>query len=523
MDIQKYQRIFTQESKKYLDELDRLLLRVEKTPDRLELWEDIHGKVHSIKGMAGALSLDRVRDLSHAVEGWCKAFQNGAQEASPAAIQTLFQSADLLRLLVKRMGEIMSIEEQKWYDGAMARLRRGPGDPGPAEPDAAVSPASINRSTVEGIDYVRVRYSLIEELLGFSQELLFLENNLPPLSLEQMSTGLKTWIDEYAAMLKGLHFRLAQLRLISVADFADLFVKTVRNLARESGKKVAFNVVGGALEADITLLERLREPFLHILRNSIAHGIESPEARVKAGKPAEGEIRLEAERKGDSLLLRLKDDGRGIDESRIVRYLKEKKSLTDGEIARMPRDAFFETILNPDFSTARETTSIAGRGIGMSVVAQAIEYLGGSMTIRSEKSKGAEFILKLPVSLSVIYAVNFILGGYPLAIPTSNVLSIDKRKTLSPEDREALYDLGAALGISGGEDGPGHLLRLKPPEGSGRSSVLVAADRIIGNRQMMVTPVGDLLARPGIFAGVGILENGNLSMLLDMESLPGTW
>jgi len=530
MDLTKYEKIFTQESEKYLDELDRLLIRVEKDPSNLDLWADIHGKIHSIKGMAGALSLEKITNLSHAMEKWCKEFQQGAVEPQPNAIQLIFEGGDLLRLLVSRMDEIGSAEDQNLFDTLISKFREGL-DVLAIEVDTAGPPQLSNRSSAEGLKYVRVKYSLIEELLGLSQEILFLENALPPLSLEQVSGGLKNWIDDYTSMLKGFHFRLAQLRLVSVADFADIFVKTIRNLAKENKKEVMLKVVGGALEADITLLERLREPFVHIFRNSIAHGIEPSDERVKLGKSPEGEIRMDATRKGDSLIIKLSDDGRGIDRTAITRYLKDKKSMGDEEIARMSQQEFFDTILSPDFSSASKSTDIAGRGIGMNVVAQGIEYLGGTMTIDSAPEKGTEFTVKLPVSLSVVYTINFRLGEYTFSIPTSNVVSIDRRELIFPDDADSYYDLKGLLGVKDDGRKESHILKFRHPgekygENGAEVEMEVAVDSIIGNKPIMVMPVGELLAKTRLFAGVGILENGDISIMLDIENLPegsGYW
>jgi len=530
MDLTKYEKIFTQESEKYLDELDRLLISVEKDPSNPDLWADIHGKTHSIKGMARALSLEKITTLSHAMEKWCKEFQQGAADPQPNAIQLIFQGGDMLRLLVARMDEIGSAEDRSSYDTLISRFRKGL-EALAIEVDTSGASQLSNRSSAEGLKYVRVKYSLIEELLGLSQEILFLENALPPLSLEQISGGLKNWIDDYTSMLKGLHFRLAQLRLVSVADFADIFVKTIRNLAKENKREVTFKVVGGELEADITLLERLREPFVHIFRNSIAHGIEPPDERARLGKNAEGEIRLEATRKGDSLIITLSDDGRGIDRTSITRYLKDKKSMRNEDIARMSEQEFFDTILSPDFTSASEATDIAGRGIGMNVVAQAIEYLGGTMTIDSAPEKGTEFTIKLPVSLSVVYTINFRLGEYTLSIPTSNVVSIDRRETIPPDGMDSYYGLKGLLGVKDDGRRAFHILTLRHPgekytENGAGAEMEVAVDSIIGNKPIMVMPVGELLAKVRLFSGVGILENGDISILLDIENLPkgpGYW
>ena len=534
MDLTKYEKIFIQESEKYLQELDSLLIKVEKGLLNRSLWSEIHGKIHSIKGMARALSLDKITDLSHSMESQCKEFQQGNVTATQNTVQLLLDGAELLRILVAGKGEIDLFENQRLYNSLISQFKKGPEESAnkfqPQKPSYS-SPVSMT----EKIDNVQVKYSLIEELLGLSQEILISEKTLPSLSKEHISAGIQSWIDHYTSMLKGLYFRLAQLRLMSVSDFADIFVKPVRNLAKEYKKEVRFDVIGGEVQADLALLDRLREPFIHLLRNSIAHGIELPDERVRLGKNAEGRIILEARSERDSLLIKISDDGQGINRSAIIEYLKDKRSMTDEQIAGMSQEELFDTILSTDFSSVSETTDMAGRGIGMNVVAQAINYLGGSMTISSEPSKWTEFIIKLPVSLSVIYAITFKIGKYTLSIPTLNVESI-RREHISPGDINSFYDLRGLLGVDNNGREFFHILRLKGPEekssyhrpasyrqpesGSKASNIELAVDSIIGNKPLMVMPVEELLAKARIFAGVGIMENGDISILLDIENLP---
>jgi len=521
MDLTKYENIFTHESERYLKELDDLLMKAEEDVGNRNLWSEIHGKIHSIKGMARALSLDKITDLSHSMEDWCKEFQQGTTEATSNAVQLLFKGSNLLRVLVARKGETDYYETQRRYNSLHAHLKDGP----KAWKDKAhhESPP-LSPSTPEGINQIRVKYSLIEELLGLSQEILISERRLPTLSHEQLNPGLKSWLDHYRSLMKGLYFRLAQLRLMPVGDFADLFVKTIRDLSKQHNKGIRFEVIGGEVQADIALLDRLREPFMHLIRNAIAHGIESPEERVSSDKATEGTITLEVRRQRNSLIISIGDDGQGINRSAITRHLRDTRTMTDAQIQAMSQEEFFNTILSPEFSSSSETTDMAGRGIGMSVVAQAIEYLGGSMTIRSEPSKGTEFIIRLPLSLSVIHAVTFEMGTYTLSIPTSNVESIGRREHLSPEDIASSYDFRELLGVNGGGEVL-YTLKLRhlvEKNGHNRKDgdIKLVVDRIIGNRPLMVMPVGELLAKVRLFAGVGIMENGDISILLDVENLP---
>ena len=204
----------------------------------------------------------------------------------------LIDGADLLKRLVAGMGNAISPEDLKQWDRIIARLKKDPD-----EPSMDVMSEVRTISFPGKIDRIRVDYSLIEELLFRSHEIILMEKSLPPLTQDQISAGLKSWIDNYMSMLKALHFQLARLRLMPVNDFVYLFEKTVRDLAKKYNRDVRLEVVGGEIQVDIGLLDRLREPFMHLLRNSIAHGIEPPDERAKRGKNQEGKIVLEADKR----------------------------------------------------------------------------------------------------------------------------------------------------------------------------------------------------------------------------------
>lgn len=526
MDLKKYEEIFSRESEKYLDELDDALIEIEKDLLNQPLWGDIHGKIHSIKGMARALSMEKISGLCHSMEEWCKLFQEDPHKSCEESVQLLLDGTQILRTLVSEKGNIRLPDHLKQYDALTNRFSRGPGEPDEvktdeAKPDQMKSVLARTIHAPKRIGHVRVEYALIEELMGYSQEIIQLEKRLPLMTREDVSSGVKVWVDHYMSVLKELYFRLTKLRLIPIDDFASLFRKTLRDLSKNYAREINFEVAGGDLQVDIALMDRLREPFIHILRNAIAHGIEPPEERAASGKAREGKIVLEAERIGDSLVLKITDDGRGINRSAITEYLKQKRSMSEKEISRMSEEAFCNTILNLDFSSAGHTDEMAGRGVGMNVVAQAIEYLNGSMSIRSQVSKGTQLIIKLPLSLSLVYAVTFRLGRYTLSIPTTHVEAIKGVVTTAKEEMDTPDCMRRLLSIEGDRGRASHLIELKHP-GSlevPSQALQFAVDAIVGNRPLMVMPVGELLAKTDFFAGVGIMENGGISVLLDTKKM----
>ncbi|MCG6878453.1 MAG: Hpt domain-containing protein [Deltaproteobacteria bacterium] len=522
MELEKYQKIFIQESSRYLEELDGILLKVEKNLQDQALWSEIHGKIHSVKGMARALSMMELSTFCHAMESWCKLFQEGAKNPNEAVIQLFFDGIDLLKVFVAGKGEITEPRDLERLKGISENLAKDP-----EELVAQVEPEARPATAPGKIDRIRVDYALIESLLARSQEIMLLEKTLPPLTQDQISAGFKNWVNHYISMLKGLYFQLAQLRLMPIQDFGELFKKTIRDLAKSYDRQVTLEIAGGEIEVDIGLMDRLREPFMHLLRNGVAHGIEPPDEREKAGKPREGKIVLEADRQGDQLILTVRDDGRGLDRKAISAYLGDKMDMSHEEMESLSEEQLLDIICRPDFSSAKETNQLAGRGIGMNVVAQSIEYLGGTVKIHSEPSKGTQFVISLPLSLSIIYAVLFRLGKYVLAIPTSHVEGIEKVDLQSLGEAERICDLRSLLRIDSDKTGRGHIVRMRQPVNPSvapldQKGLGIVADAIIGNMPLMAIPLGELLAKTGLFAGVGIMENGDISLILDLEKIQAT-
>jgi len=527
MDLTKYFNIFTEESKTYLQELEQLLIQAEKRPDEQHLWEEVHGRLHSLKGMARTLDLNHISTFCHSMETWCLELQQGRRTVTPLLMETLFNGVDLLKELVIHHTPDQSLPEQQRYNRLLARFQAAQPAP-PAQPTRTgfATPAPETMGMPQKLDYVRVRYSLIEELLGLAQEILLKDRDLPPLTDDHMTAALQSWLDDYGSSLKDLMHRLTQLRLMSIHHFAGLFSRNLRDLARKYGKQVELNVQGGVLEADISLLERLREPVNHIISNCLAHGIEPPDQRLKIGKPATGQILLSAQRKRDHLRIRITDDGRGIDREAVATFLKEQRGLAPAEIDQLANSAFYGTILDPGFSSAVRVSRLAGRGIGMHVVHEALTFLGGSLTIESQPNAGTQYTLLLPLSLSSIDAIVFQLGDFVLAVPSNRIRAIDHQELehpgpFVPAAGLNYHDLGKTFKITQRRRKTYHLLHLHaPPDNPGSKSengICVAVDKVIAIRTLMVLPPGDLMAGAGIYSGIGVLPDGRLAPIVEPE------
>jgi len=518
MDLEKYRQIFLRESDKYLQEIGSILIDVEADPDETGHWQELHGKLHSIKGMARAMSLETISRLAHEMEAWCLKFQRKESKAQEESIRVVTEGYSLLKALIPRLGRLDVPELNTAYYRLLEVLSKGPQSREPGDVSKRRADAQKPMS-VDPIRSIGVPCSLIEELLGFSQELLLMERSKPALPPEM--AAVQSWIDQYAALAKGLYFRLAQLRLMSIEEFVDLYRHTIHHQASQMGKLVRIVLSGGDIKADVALLDRLREPMIHIVRNAIAHGIEAPEERKAKGKPEQGTIRIEAESRKETLVLRIADDGAGIRREAVERYLREKQGYGDADIARMDKKAFFAVILSSDFSTATATDETAGRGIGMNVIAQAITYLNGTLDIDSIPGEGTSIMVTLPMSLSVMHAVVFTVGPYRIAVPTSGLDAASYG--LPPDDvREGFLDLRRLFGVEFNGSQPPGVLKLRSSSAvlPGRRRIQgLMVDTIVGNKPVMILRPGQLIRNAKIFSGIGVLESGVLTSMLDVDML----
>ncbi len=302
--------------------------------------------------------------------------------------------------------------------------------------------------------------------------------------------------------------------------------RVIRQASGELGKQVQLKLDGAQGELDRNVLERMTAPLEHMLRNSVAHGLELPEQREQAGKPQEGTIRIAVRREGSEVVLEVGDDGRGLDRAAIRRRGEERGLVSSGAIlADHDLDAL---ILEPGFSTADEVSRLAGRGVGMDVVASEVRQLGGTLDIHSSPGKGVTFILRLPQTLAVTQAVFVRIGETTFAVPIASVRGVGRmaRGALESDDATyqygnedyAVHDLGRLVGhapakAEGQLQMPLLLIR------SGDLRAAVSVDQVIGNREIVVKPVGPQVASvPGIF-GATIMGDGRVVVILDVAPL----
>lgn len=417
---------------------------------------------------------------------------------------------------------------------------RGEGGVEPAEVRPAPAPAEERRApaaqptiappvgTGRAATMIRVDTRLLDDLMDQVGELVTARGSLLEESQRIPSQALHESVGRLDSLVRGLQQRTMKLRMMPLELIADRFPRAVRDLARKRGKEVNFEIVGKETELDRAILEELPDALLHIFRNSIDHGVGSPEERVRSGKPPTGTVRLEAGKERESIIIRVSDDGRGMDPARLRRVALERGVITQEQHDSLSDVEALHLITLPGFSTAKEVTDVSGRGVGMDVVRNTVESLHGTLVIESVLGKGSTFTLRLPLTLAVVAVLLIELGGEQYALPVSyveQILEVTAEEIQRSQGQELvtldgtlipLVRLGRILGCREGAGNAHQLLTLCEMRGR---LVGMTVDRLLGYREVVVKPLGKALKGLRGYAGVTILGDGSAVLILDINTL----
>jgi two-component system chemotaxis sensor kinase CheA len=317
--------------------------------------------------------------------------------------------------------------------------------------------------------------------------------------------------------------------MLPFAYVAERFPRLVRDLTRSQNKDINFDVIGKDIELDRGVLEEITEPLIHILRNAIDHGMETPDERIKKNKPAQGNISISVLRDKDHITIAIADDGRGMDPGQLADHAVTKGILSTEKAAKLSPQEAFQLICTPGFSTAKEISNVSGRGVGMDAVNSSIHNLGGSMTIDSRKGAGSIFFLKLPISVSIIHALLVEIKGQTIAFPVNTIdrtLELQQKDIFVEGDHQVFSMKDQTLPLY--NFNPAENRSLKTPLGeyipvvvSGLDSKPfgVAVDQIIGQQEIFIKPLGRPLSHLRSCTGGAIAGDGSIIFVMDINSL----
>jgi two-component system, chemotaxis family, sensor kinase CheA len=373
---------------------------------------------------------------------------------------------------------------------------------------------------------IRVDLRRLDTLMKHVGELVVAKNHLAVLSTESGDPTLIELSSRIARLVSGMQGEVLAARMTPVGEVFDRFPRLVRDLARELRKQIRFDMEGEDIELDRSVLDEIGDPLLHLIRNAADHGIESPEQRLAAGKPAEGRILLSATRERNTVALRVTDDGRGIDRARILEKARGEGVATD--VDSLTDDLLVRVLARPGFSTAQAISGVSGRGVGVDVAMTRVRALGGTLEVRSELGRGSTFLIRVPLTLAIVRALLAESGGERYAVPLAYVaetVEFDRRAVTAVRDREALVvrdqviptvhlrDLVAGgTAVAAGRQ-PTVILEI----GDRRTALVV--DALLGQQDIVVEPFDAPRGLPPFVGGATILADGRPALILDAAAL----
>ncbi len=564
-DMQEIVESFLVETRELLEGLDNDLLLLERAPAPA-LVDQVFRSVHTIKGMAGFLGLEQLTELAHHFEDVLNRLRRGTLTVQPGTLDTLLAAFDQMRALVRQiedraiepveLGPVLTrlkalsegstpFPEADTDDAALDEV--GTDDAALDEPEAPAREAQPGGTSATprtgGGETIRVPVDRLDALMDLVGELVLSRNRLLQLLADagtdaaepQTLRDVRGATAQLDLVTTELQAAVMRTRMVQIGRVFARFPRLVRDLAADVGKQIRLVLEGEETELDKSLTEELADPLVHLVRNAVDHGVEDAATRTARGKPAEGTVRLAAAHEGDHVLLVVEDDGAGIDPEALTAKAVERGLITAREAAEMTETEALQLIFRPGFSTARQVSQLSGRGVGMDVVKTHLTRLNGSVTIESTPGAGTRFTLKLPLTLAIIQSLLVRVGDETFGVPlhaVDEVVELDPAARTTARTtvhgravlrhREAvvpLLRLGRALAVAGYAPPERQEFAVVVEVGHHRVGLLV--DALVGQKEIVIKPLGDFLKRPPCIAGSAILGDGRVVMVLDLGGLLG--
>jgi two-component system chemotaxis sensor kinase CheA len=550
---------FLTETHEGLTALDAALLRLERTPDDQPTLSEVFRLVHTIKGTCGFLGLPRLEAVAHAAENVLGRYRDGTLAVTPAGISLILSALDRIKDIVAGLeasgrepagddaalvAALDAAAEGRLADAAAPAPDPVAGDPVAAAPVAAAPAADAPPAAPEGApapadpaaapQTIRVSVEVLEDLMMLVSELVLTRNQLLQLARAHAADAFAVPLQRLSHITSDLQEGVMKTRMQPIGNAWQKLPRLVRDLAHDLGKKIELDMRGAQTELDRQVLELIRDPLTHMVRNSGDHGLETPEQRRAAGKPETGRILLNAYHEGGHIIIEVGDDGRGLPVDRIRAKALANGLASEADLAQMSEREVLRFIFAPGFSTAQQVTSVSGRGVGMDVVKTNIEKIGGMVELVSKEGRGTTFIIKIPLTLAIVSALIVEAGGERFALPQIGVVElvrvggaqegaprierIKDAPVLRLRDRLLpLVSLAGLLRLAPqGETAEAGFVAVMQVGGQAFGIIL---DRVFDTEEIVVKPVAPILRHVTMFSGNTILGDGSVIMILDPNGI----
>ncbi len=541
LDLNSIMRTFEVECDERITEMEQAILALESNPENEALLERIFRNAHTIKGNAASLGIVAVAEFSHAIENLLQRLRGGAASVNREVVTLLLRSADALRemlpsciagsqsmsaentALVKYLAQgNMGEDQAQFKTEGESTVKSLLGDAALATDDAVITDRNGT---------IRVDIRKLDRMLNLAGEINIAQGRLRQALEMGLARGEKVRNEAFEIreqlerLSLDLQDEIMKVRMVPVGPIFRQQIRVVRDVAVANGKQARLVTEGEEVEIDLSVIEHLKDPLTHMIRNSIDHGIEAPETRLAQGKDPCGLLTLKAFHDGGNIVIQLIDDGAGLNRERILAIAREQRLVDKGE---KPSDQeIFQFIFRPGFSTAPAVTNLSGRGVGMDVVKREIEAARGSIGLDSEAGKGTVVTIRLPLTLAIIEGFGVGVGDDTYILPLHTV-----RECLPFAGEGQSSNNSQGLINLRGEPLP--YIRLSrrfdvDPAQSARESIVVvecdgikaglAVDALYGRRQTVIKPMGKPLFHTPCIAGSAILDNGRVALILDIPRL----
>lgn len=567
-------REFLTETNESLDVVDVELVRLEQEPNNADIIANVFRLVHTIKGTCGFLSLPRLAALAHAAESMMGKFRDGAPvtaEAITLILSTIDRIKDILDALENDQREpdgddadligqldrlaasgaagttiahtsgslVYQVLERPLRPGEVPLdelervFRETPGPSAIATKEQSASKDDDKPDNRVANQSIRVNVDTLEHLMTMVSELVLTRNQLLELARRQSETEFKVPLQRLSHVTAELQESVMKTRMQPIGNAWQKLPRIVRDLSADLGKQIDLEMHGADTELDRQVLDRIKDPLTHMIRNSADHGIEFPAERAAAGKPEKGTVRLTAYHEGGHIIIEVADDGRGLNTAQIKAKAIAQGLAGESEIAKMPEAQIHRFIFAPGFSTASQVTNISGRGVGMDVVQNNIDQLGGAIDVKSVSGEGSVFIIKIPLTLAIISALIIASGGERFAVPQLSVVELVRVKQGSEHKIERIKNtpvlrlrnkllplvyLSKLLRLGDNPDAEsdsGFVVVMQV----GAHSFGMVVDAVFHTEEIVVKPMATRLRHIGAFSGNTILGDGSVIMILDPNGI----
>jgi two-component system chemotaxis sensor kinase CheA len=570
-------REFVTETNESLDVVDVELVRFEQDPNNAKILDNIFRLVHTIKGTCGFLGLPRLEALAHAAETLMGKFRDGAPASSEAVtlilatidrIKTILESlqtdqrepegadddliADLERMVDETAGADARHDDLHIFRTATLPTGGGPRRDNDdthgegehafhgaaADGEAGISPkpaanmaeaAGTNDETGKSANQsIRVTVDTLEQLMTMVSELVLTRNQLLEIVRRHEESEFKVPLQRLSNVTAELQEGVMKTRMQPIGNAWQKLPRIVRDLSNELGKKIELEMLGADTELDRQVLDLIKDPLTHMVRNSADHGLETPQQRRAAGKPEQGLIRLSAYHEGGYIIIRIADDGRGLDTEGIKAKAVAQALVSETDVEKLTEAQIHKFIFSPGFSTAAKVTNVSGRGVGMDVVRNNIDQIGGTIDVKSIAGAGLSFTIKIPLTLAIVAALIVEVGGHRFAIPQLSVVELVRARSGSEHRIERIKDTRVLrlrdkllplvslrqlfdLGDDAGDINGGFIVVTQV----GSQSFGIVVDGVFHTEEIVVKPLSSKLRHIAMFSGNTILGDGSVIMIID--------